>query len=598
MKIPAGQNPTAQAIAEAMMEGFDRHYALFRECGVQAKTLFEDGDWHGIQRLVRDRIQYYGDRVDEVVQRLGAGFDLAGLDDNTWQQAKLIYIGLLINHKQPECAETFFNSVTCKILHRHYFHNDFIFFRPGISTEYLESEPPTYRVYYPHDPKMRGTMKQMFLEFGWKQPFVDIDRDITCVREVVRRFFKARGGRPAPEANLQLQVLNSPFYRNKAAYVVGKVVNGHVEYPLVIPVLRDAQGRLYLDTILLEEERINVLFSLNRAYFLVDMEVPSAYVDFLSSMMPDKPKSDLYTMLGLQKQGKTLFYRDLSYHLYHSRDDFVIAPGVKGMVMLVFTLPSFPYVFKVIRDVIDPPKEVDAATVKAKYLLVKQHDRVGRMSDSLEFSDVALPLSRVHPELLAELEQLAPSRIERDGEEIIIKHVYIERRMDPLNLYLDKAKPEQLEHAVREYGDAIKDLAAANIFPGDMLWKNFGVTRFNNVVFYDYDEIEYLTECNFRRIPPAPYPEYEMMGEPWYPIAPKDVFPEEFGFFLLSDEKLRAAFMRHHGDLLTPEYWSGVQEKIRAGQVLDFYPYPEAMRFRNLFPPPDYEELKTAAAEC
>lgn len=598
MEIPAGQDRIAQGIAQAMMDGFDKHYRIFRECGIKAKSLFEAGDWHGIQQLVRNRIQFYDDRVDEVVDRINSQFNAFDLNDDTWQRTKFIYVGLLVNHKQPECAETFFNSVCCKILHRTYFHNGFIFFRPGLSTEYLESDPPTYRVYYPQDPSMRGSMRQMFLDFDWSQPFEDIDRDITYVREMVKRYFTARGGRPGAEANLQLQVLHSPFYRNKAAYVVGKVVNGYVEYPFVIPVLRNDSGQLYLDTVLLEEESINILFSLNRAYFLVDMEVPSAYVQFLRSIMPTKAKAELYTMIGLQKQGKTLFYRDLYYHLYHSRDNFVIAPGIKGMVMLVFTLPSYPYVFKVIKDIIPPPKEVDRSTVKAKYLLVKKHDRVGRMSDTLEFSDVALPKSRFDVDLLKEIYELAPSQIEEEEESIVIHHVYIERRMYPLNLYLDTADEADAENAVKEFGAAIKELASANIFPGDLLWKNFGVTRNKHVVFYDYDEIEYLTDCNFRRIPPAPSPEYEMASEPWYPVGKNDIFPEEFEHFLLGERRVRNWFMKYHADLLAPEFWKRMQEQINAGYLVDFYPYPISRRFCNMFPPESIEQLQAASPEC
>jgi isocitrate dehydrogenase kinase/phosphatase len=253
------------------------------------------------------------------------------------------------------------------------------------------------------------------------------------------------------------------------------------------------------------------------------------------------------------------------------------------MVMLVFTLPSFPYVFKLIRDVIPPPKEVDRETVKAKYLLVKQHDRVGRMSDTLEFSLVALPKSRFSPELLDELRTLAPSQIEEEDDAIIIRHLYIEQRMTPLNIYLDKANEEEMRHAVKEYGDAIKELATANIFPGDMLWKNFGVTRYRNVVFYDYEEIEYLTDCNFRVMPECPFPEYEIAREPWYPVAKNDIFPEEFANFLLGSTRVRDVFMHYHADLLRPESWQQIQSKIHAGQVVDFFPYPHEVRFCNRF---------------
>jgi isocitrate dehydrogenase kinase/phosphatase len=576
--LPAGENPVAQAIAEALIDGFDKHYRLFREVSRDAKERFERGDWSAQQAAVRDRIQYYDDRVNECVERLRNEFRADFLDHNTWQQAKLLYIGLLTNHKQPECAETFFNSVSCKILHRTYFQNDFIFVRPAISTEYLESDPPAYRTYYPSIATLYQTFRQIFLDFGWQRPFAELDRDVGYAIEGIRLHLKEW---PDPEPNFQIKVLASGFYRNKAVYVIGKIINGHQEYPFVIPVLHDESGRLALDAILLEPLLISTLFSLSHAYFMVDMQVPSAYVHFLQSAMPNKPQSELYTMLGLAKQGKNLFYRDLIHHLRHSRDIFDLAPGIPGLVMLVFTLPSFSYVFKVIRDTILPPKEVDRQTVKSKYLLVKHHDRVGRMADTLEFSDVALPLARFSPALLDQLRRHAPSLLDEEGDAIVIKHCYIERRMVPLNIYLDRAGRAQREEAVLEYGNAIKELAYANIFPGDLLWKNFGVTRYGRVVFYDYDEIEYLTDCNFRRIPPAPSEELEMSGEVWYPVARNDVFPEEFATFLLGNRDVRSVFMKHHAELLTPEFWQACQQKIRAGTMEDFFPYPTAVRFRG-----------------
>jgi isocitrate dehydrogenase kinase/phosphatase len=419
------------------------------------------------------------------------------------------------------------------------------------------------------------------MDYAWQCPFANLERD---VEHVIGAVLRQLGGKlAAAETNLQVQVLHSAFYRNKAAYIVGKTINGDYEYPFVVPVLHDSKGRLYLDAILLDPAQIRTLFSLSRAYFMVDMEVPSAYIKFLSGLMPHKPEAEIYTMLGLGKQGKTMFFRDLMHHLRHSQDRFIIAPGIPGMVMSVFTLPSFPYVFKVIRDVFAPAKDVDHATVKAKYVLVKQHDRVGRMADTLEFSNVALPKARFSAELLEELRKECASLLEENESEIVIRHLYIERRMKPLNLYLDSADEEKREAAVREYGDAIKELAYANIFPGDMLFKNFGVTRFGRVVFYDYDEIEYMTDCNFRRIPPAPNPEAEMSGEPWYSVARNDVFPEEFGTFLLGNPDTRRVFMKHHADLLEPDFWQRTRQKILDGYVPDFFPYPEEMRFSRMF---------------
>jgi isocitrate dehydrogenase kinase/phosphatase len=290
--------------------------------------------------------------------------------------------------------------------------------------------------------------------------------------------------------------------------------------------------------------------------------------------------------VGLAKQGKTLFYRDLHYHLKHSTDRFVVAPGIKGMVMLVFTLPSFPYVFKVIRERFAPPKETDRQTVMDKYLMVKLHDRVGRMADTLEYSRVALPLERFDPALVEELERECGSLVEFDGGELVLGHVYIERRMQPLNIHLEECRRDgddaALRTALREYGNAIKELAGAGIFPGDMLLKNFGVTRHDRVVFYDYDEIQPMTEVSFRRIPAARSYEEELSAEPYWRVGDSDVFPEQFEHFLVSEPRAREIFYEYHRDLLDPAFWSAKQALVRDGLQEDVFPYPEEIRFSRL----------------
>lgn len=568
--------PLPQQIAKTLIAGFDNHYRIFRDTSRQAKLRFEWRDWSGELAAVRDRVKYYDERVEETVSILRRDHSAETLTDETWQQVKLEFINRLINHKQPELAETFFNSVCCRILHRTYFHNDYIFTRPAISTEFISSYPPTYVSYYPQEKGLKVALEQILRHPGWEVPFKDIARDLRNMLYAIRRHC---GGKwPVPEVNFQLQVLHAPFYRNKTAYIIGHGINGYQDYPFAIVVRHHAHG-LFVDTILLESWRISLLFSMSRAYFMVDMEVPSGYVNFLRLIMPNKPRGELYTMLGLGKQGKTMFYRDLISHLTHSRDQFIIAPGIRGMVMTVFTLPSFPYVFKVIKDPRHIRKEMTPETVKRKYQMVKQIDRVGRMADSLEFSKVSLPRQRFHPEVLEELRTLCSESLEEDENSIIISHLYIERRMTPLNIFLNSADDEKTEQAIIEYGNAIREMSQANIFPGDMLWKNFGMTRYGRVVFYDYDEIEYMTDCHFRHIPPPPNPEAEMSGEIWYSVGEKDVFPEEFATFLLGVPRVRAAFLRHHADLLTPEFWQTTQERLRAGHIEDFYPYPQELRF-------------------
>ena len=579
----------AYDIARALLDGFDHHYRVFSQTNRAAKQRFEQADWHGQQRAMRERIEFYDQRVREAATRLQTEFAAALLPMAVWQQVKLLYVGLLLDHKQPELAETFFNSVTTKILHRSYFHNDFIFVRPAVSTSYIEIDEPagptTYRVYYPSPETWRQTWLQLVRDFDLRLEFEDLERDVDeVVAELQRQLGSFR-----PRANFQIQVLSGLFFRNKGAYVVGKIINGYQQTPIALPLLHTADGRLTIDTVLYTEDDIVMLFSYARAYFMVDMKVPSAYVLFLRTLMPRKPRAEIYSALGLQKQGKNSFYRDLLHHLRHSTDRFRIAPGIKGMVMLVFDLPSFPYVFKLIKDFYPAQKHTTREQIKGKYRLVKRHDRVGRMADTLEYSKVALPLERFEAELVDEMRNFCPSILEfGSGEgllEIIFDHAYIERRMIPLNIFLKDATEagdsEAIERATIEYGNAIKDLVAANIFPGDMLWKNFGLTRQGKVVFYDYDEIEYLTDCNFRLIPPRDSDAAQSPDKVWFEVGPKDVFPETFGPFLLGNARVRQTFMKHHADLLDPAYWNLHKQRILAGGMHDVFPYETQRRFVN-----------------
>jgi isocitrate dehydrogenase kinase/phosphatase len=565
----------AERIAEALLAGFDENYRHFRAISAEAKERFEEADWRAVQEAVTQRIRLEDEWVDRTVEKvtwLGA----ARLDDAGWERVKLHYTVLLIDHKRPELAETFFNSVSTRVLGKTYVRNELMFVRATISTEYIPSEAPSYRSYYPSG-DLGAPFARILRDFGWRRPFADLERDVERLVGIIEAQLDA------PKPNLQVRVLGSAFYRNKAAYVVGKVVNGNDELPLAVAVVQDAESRLAVDAVLFDSASIDILFSLSRAYFMVDMDVPSAYVDFLRTLMPTKPRSEIYSSVGLQKQGKTLFFRDLLNHLHHSEDEFVEAPGARGQVMHVFTLPSAPYVFKLIRDRFGPSKNTTHEAVIGKFQIVKEVDRVGRMVDALEFTDLALPLRRFSGELLDQLEELTPSSITIEGDKLVVKHCYVERRMTPLDIHLRTAGDAETERVVREYGDTLRELAIANVFPGDLLWRNFGLTRHGRVVCYDYDELEYLTDCVFRAIPAAPDLETELSDEVWYGVGGKDVFPEEFATFLLGAGTMREAFLRHHPELLRPEFWHECQRRIAAGEVVDFFPYPEEIRFSNRF---------------
>jgi isocitrate dehydrogenase kinase/phosphatase len=434
-------------IAETILIGFDRHFSFFTEITRAARTRFENADWEGEREASRERIKFYDIRVKDAIKDLDKRFELDDFKGALWFDVKREYIQLIQNHNQPELAETFYNSVFCSRFHREYFDNDYIFVRSVVSTEFIDSDQPSYHVYYPARRGFRASIRQVMIDAGFNLDFENLDRD---VRNITQSLIQHTFPRPRrAHLNFQFQVISTVFYRNKAAYIVGKSINADQQVPFAIPILNNEKGSIYADTIIIGTKGLSRLFEFSYVYFMVDHPVPSSIVSFLRRLMPARSKEDLYSAIGLHKQGKTDFYRDFLHHLKHSEDELIIAPGIKGMVMAVFTLPSYPYVFKVIRDWFPPPKKVTRQQVQNTYQLVKQHDRVGRMSDTLEYSHVALPRKRFSEDLLEELHATCENSIAVEGEHIVIEHLYIERRMTPLNIAVVRADDKTLESLMR-----------------------------------------------------------------------------------------------------------------------------------------------------
>ncbi len=564
-----------QQIAQAILTGFDRHFSFFQEISSAARQRFERADWESVREASAKRISFYDIRVQEAITKVSRHFGIKALDEGLWQEVKQCYTTLLRNHSRPELAETFYNSVFCRMFERKYYDNDKIFLESQVNREELAARYRVYMSFQVADGGLKNSFWEILSSFYFNLPYEDIERDSQWLEQA---FLEQTGFETIPP-DLRFDMLESPFYRNKAGYLVGRMVYGDIMRPIIIPLMNSEAGGIYADTLLTQHRRVEAVFSFARAYFMVKTPVPTATVEFLRSIMPDKTLADLYMSIGLHKQAKNEFYRDLLGHLQRSRDRFIIAPGTPGLVMQVFTLPSFPYVFKVIRDKFPPQKEVTHQLVKQRYLQVKKHDRVGRMADTLDFIDVALPLERIDPQLLDELQASVPSQLEYEGNLVVIKHLYIERRMTPLNLYLEETDEEETREILYDWGKAVKQLMGVNIFPGDLLFKNFGVNCQGKVVFYDYDEICYLTECNFRKIPEPRTPEDLYRDEPWYSVNPNDIFPEEFITFISTDPKVRKILLEIHPELFDADYWRRNQEDVRAGRQADVFPYNVQMRF-------------------
>ncbi|WP_284245620.1 bifunctional isocitrate dehydrogenase kinase/phosphatase [Thalassotalea insulae] len=571
------QQAIVHAIAKTILNGFARHIYLFSELTRSAKIRFEQCQWQEIQDAARERTDYFDKRVEETLETLKNDFDIHQLNESLWKAVKHCYIKLLQQHPQAELAESFYNSVFCHLFERKYYHNDFIFVESSQAEINSGNHPAIYSRYHLAEQSLRSTIKTIIHHADFTLDFPNLASEISAILRVFRQ-------RPSlanyQVADISIDILNFTFYRNKGAYLIGRVVTPGSELPFIVAIVHNEQQGLHIDAVLTEQENMAVVFGFARSYFFVDCLYPQALVNFLRALIPHKTRADLYSAIGFHKQGKTQFYRDFLHHLADSDDQFVLAQGIKGMVMSVFTLPSYPYVFKIIKDKFAPSKRITKNDVKAKYRLVKLHDRVGRMADTMEYSEVAFPKNRFSPELLDELLAVAPSIIRFEQELIIIEHLYIERRMTPLNLYLAQADQQQINDAMFGYGEAIKQLIAANIFPGDMLLKNFGVTRHGRVIFYDYDEISYMNEVNFR-IKPEPVTEEQIYAaEPWYNVEPGDMFPEELATFALANPQYRQAFLIHHEDLLKASYWQERQKNITNGVFEDVFPYPSRLKLQ------------------
>ncbi|CAM7104225.1 bifunctional isocitrate dehydrogenase kinase/phosphatase [Escherichia coli] len=561
-------------IAQTILQGFDAQYGRFLEVTSGAQQRFEQADWHAVQQAMKNRIHLYDHHVGLVVEQLRCITNGQSTDAAFLLRVKEHYTRLLPDYLRFEIAESFFNSVYCRLFdHRSLTPERLFIFSSQPERRFRTIPRPLAKDFHP-DHGWESLLMRVISDLPLRLRWQNKSRDI---HYIIRHLTETLGTDNLAESHLQ--VANELFYRNKAAWLVGKLITSSGTLPFLLPIHQTDDGELFIDTCLTTTAEASIVFGFARSYFMVYAPLPAALVEWLREILPGKTTAELYMAIGCQKHAKTESYREYLVYLQGCNEQFIEAPGIRGMVMLVFTLPGFDRVFKVIKDRFAPQKEMSAAHVRACYQLVKEHDRVGRMADTQEFENFVLEKRHISPALMELLLQEAAEKITDLGEQIVIRHLYIERRMVPLNIWLEQVEGQQLRDAIEEYGNAIRQLAAANIFPGDMLFKNFGVTRHGRVVFYDYDEICYMTEVNFRDIPPPRYPEDELASEPWYSVSPGDVFPEEFRHWLCADPRIGPLFEEMHADLFRADYWRALQNRIREGHVEDVYAYRRRQRF-------------------
>lgn len=561
--------------AIAIHDALDHYQTQFQSITRRSQQRFERREWQHWQADSSERLDLYEQVLQGVVAGVQTLLGDESLNKSLWHTIKLNFARLLGRRKDLEVGETFYNSVTRRILVTVGVEPELEFVWFGATTV-PTGDTSIVRLYVQLS-TLQAMVKSILQDYQLGVPFADLDGDAARVAAVLEAQLRTLWDSQDLDC---IEMVKPVFYRNKGAYLVGRIRKRNRVIPIVMPLL-NRQAGLIVDTVLLSEAEASVVFSFTRSYFHVDVAIPGDLVGFLKSIMPFKPVAELYIAIGYNKHGKTERYRALYRHLSNSNDKFEIARGAKGMVMTVFTLPSYDVVFKIIKDRFAYPKTSTRNEVMDSYRLVFKHDRVGRMVDAQEFEYLTFSRERFSQELLDELQAVAAQTVTVTDDKVIIKHLYTERRLYPLDLYIKEMGAEKAKAAVIDYGNAIIDLAAANIFPGDLFIKNFGVTRHGRVVFYDYDELTLLTDCNFRKMPESRSYDDEMADQPWYSVGENDIFPEEFRRFLWFPAPLRHVMETHHDRLFTAEFWQELQNQTRAGELLDFYPYAQEKRFHR-----------------
>ncbi len=568
MMPEAADRPAPRDCARLIAEAFAHYNAQFRAITRRAPLRFDTRDWKGGQRDAVERIELYDLFVKQTVAELEVALGAAAHDRQLWRQIRHEFAAQVAALPDTEFTKTFFSSISRRLFGTVGVAPDIEFVATDLDPLADIHSTVGTNTYLNH-----GSLPLLFEDLlgdvRFRSPWRDLDKSIAHVAAEVQAHLQAGGERREGQ---KVEVIRAVFYQISRAYVVGRVVGRDFVLPLVIA-LKNTEGGVFVDAVMLAEDDVSIVFSFTRSYFHADLDRVAEAVLFLKSIMPRKPVSELFTVLGRARQGKTERYRELMRNLEHTHDLFVHSPGERGLVMVCFTLPSFDVVFKVIRDRFAYPKTVLREEVVAKYRMVFIHDRAGRLVDAQEFRRLRFPRARFAPELLAELRSETAGSVHEDGADLVFDHMYIERRMTPLNLYLRSAAAHDAERAVLDYGQCIRDLAYTNIFPGDLLLKNFGVTRHGRVIFYDYDELCRVTDCNFRDLPPPGDADDEMRGEAWFYVGDNDVFPETFINFLGFTDAQRAALLHMHGEILTAAFWRGVQQRLNEGEVMEVLPY-------------------------
>ncbi len=547
-----------EKLANFVLDECASYYAAFQSFSHVAKLQFEHQRWNAQRSTNFTRLNLANRHIELCYRKITAQLPE---DESTrlfWSDVKA-----LARKNLADVPSIFFESFLYDIEQALYpvvapTEDNFVDAMPAIQKECTELI--SLHGYYP----FYDLSAQIIRTTDFAEPYEDIAARAALLANHLQKI--------AGKATIEVTLLSQLFYRNQHAYLVGLLRQETRLTPLAIPFINTEKG-IRADAFLFTELEITRIFEFTRSYFLVNTADPEGLVAFLQTVMPHKRTEQLVINLGYQEWGKMLVQHNFKSHASSCGQKLHHAPGIRGMVMLVFTLPDYPLVFKVIKDDIPLPKTTTREKVLGKYKLVAEHDRVGRLADVQLFKHWTFPVQAFDDQLLADLKTMCREYVHIHDREVIFVQLFSERKMVPLNIFLEENDEEAITRVIIDYGRAIKEMAMSNLFPGDLLTKNFGVTSDLRVVFYDYDEVVLLTDCDFLKLPVPRYEEELWDSEPWIVVHENDIFPEELENFMVPEGPYRQLFREHHGDLFGTDFWNHWKDFHKNKGFTDIQPY-------------------------
>ncbi|MCF8259112.1 MAG: bifunctional isocitrate dehydrogenase kinase/phosphatase, partial [Flavobacteriales bacterium] len=325
--------------AFSIRDSFEVYHTAFKALTRQAGKVFAQREWTAIPGLINSRQGLYGSSIEEAASVLSAIVGDSIRDRSTWVGLKREFAQVIGHRHDVSIVHSFYNSVLRLMFSQEGIDPDIEFIDHG--RRLVASSMPTQPVYerfHPGPDQLEALWARILRSYNFGFRFQDFDRDVERIARVVREKVVEKFGRQ--EEVDQLDMVRSVFYRNKGAYLVGKISKGNLHIPIVLPLLHHEDG-VVVDGVLLSKDEIAVIFSFSRSYFFVESESPVDLIHFLRPLMSHKNPSELYASIGYDRHAKTVLFKEIYQHLERSDDQFVIAPGTKGMVMVVITLPTF-----------------------------------------------------------------------------------------------------------------------------------------------------------------------------------------------------------------------------------------------------------------